>query len=100
MTHLTPPSAKRMGGEGGGQGLQAWWQLHSALDAASLEVCRRTSVKCTSNNRLLGTVERKNHDCEMWQEILSTDAPEELCDPVSLFLLARFHVQPRARVHN
>jgi len=45
MTHLTPPSAKREGGEGGGQGMQAWWQLHATLDAASLEVCSLSNVR-------------------------------------------------------
>jgi len=46
-------------------------------------------VHCQTYVRLSGTVERKNHACEMWQEILSTDAPEELCDPVPLFFCWR-----------
>jgi hypothetical protein len=69
---LSPPSsasARRLSGSSSGRSLNRWWQVSAALDADSLE------------------------------EMLSNDAPEELCDPILMTLYVEPLVSPSGETY-
>jgi len=67
MSGLSPSTR---GGAGGSTGLDEWWAVRGALDAASLE------------------------------EMLSTDAPEELCCPITMTLFVEPVVAPSGETYS
>ena len=68
---LSPPSSAgaRRLSGSGGRSLNSWWQVNAALDAESLE------------------------------EMLSMDAPEELCDPILMTLYVEPLVSPSGETY-